>query len=251
MKQPALPSGAPNKIPPEPTSGINALPEDAALPALAAIRSRGLAGAMPTLGLGDCSVQLLMRRYHPGRRAAIEARAGPQHFALKLYAEDPSAEAAVHEALAAAGLAGDSGVRVPPLISWDRRLCLMVIGWLDGPSVVDLIESGQGERAGQLAALWFRRAASVEVKLGPPLGAARMLERARKWAAVVAAADPALETAARPSINPDGISVPPVRRSMMSTFAMDFSLPVASRKMTCSTASLTRMPEYSSPRLGE
>ncbi len=200
MKQPALPSGAPNKIQQEPTSGTTALPEDAALPALAAIRSRGLAGVMPTLGLGDCSVQLLMRRYHSGRRAAIEARAGPHHFALKLYAEDPSAEAAVHEALAAAGLAGDSGVRVPPLIALDRRLCLMVIGWLDGPSVTHLIKSGQGERAGQLAALWFRRSASLEVRLGPPLDAAPRLERARRRAADVVAADPALETAATTAV---------------------------------------------------
>ena len=200
VKESALPSGAPNKIREEPTSGINELPDDAALPALAAIRSCGLAGAMPTLGLGDCSVQLLMRRYHSGRRAAVEARAGPHHFALKLYAEDPSAEAAVHEALAAAGLAGDSGVRVPPLIAWDRRLRVLVIGWLDGPSVADLIKSGQGEHAGELAAHWFHRAASVEVKLGPPLGAARMLERARKWAAVVVAADPALESAATTAV---------------------------------------------------
>jgi len=196
MKKSALPSGAPNKIQQEPTSGINALPEDAALPALAAIRSRGLAGAMPTLGLGDFSVQLLMRRYHLGRRAAIEARAGPHHFALKLSAEDPSAEAAVHEALAAAGLAGDAGIRVPRLIALDRRLCLMVIGWLDGPSATQLIKSGQGERAGELAALWFQRTASLEVSIGPPLGAASRLERARKRVADLVAADPALETAA-------------------------------------------------------
>src|SRR3989442_8947688 len=102
--------------------GINELPNDPALSALAAIRSRGLAGAFPTMGLDDCPVQLLLHRYHSGRRAAIEARAGPRHFAIKLSATDPSPEAKLHEALPAPGLAGESGPRVPPLLPWDRDL---------------------------------------------------------------------------------------------------------------------------------
>jgi len=42
------------------------LPEDAALPALDVIRSLGLAGAIPALGLQNCPVELLLRRYHRG-----------------------------------------------------------------------------------------------------------------------------------------------------------------------------------------
>src|SRR5206468_7715250 len=38
--------------------------------------------------------------------------------------------------------------------------------------------------------------APLDVKLGPPLGAARMLERARKWIAALVESDPILESAA-------------------------------------------------------
>src|SRR5207247_2573718 len=98
-------------------------------------------------------------------------------------------EAKLHEALAAAGLAGESGPRVPPLLAWDRDLHVLVIGWLEGPSLAQLIKNGEGERAGELAARWFRRTASLEVRLGQPLGAVRMLARARRWAATLIATD--------------------------------------------------------------
>jgi hypothetical protein len=175
---------------------ITELPNDPALPGLVAIRAAGLAGAIPALGLDHGPVQLQLHRYHPGRRAALEARAGQRHFAIKLYAEDPWPEVETHEALAAAGLAGDAGVRVPPLLAWDRALQVMVIGWLDGPSVAQLIQAGQGKRAGTVAASWFRHAASLTMKLGSSSGAARMLKRTRKWAAAVAEAEPALQPAA-------------------------------------------------------
>ena len=138
-----------------------------------------------------------MLRYHSGRRAAIEVRAGQRHFAVKICATDPSPEAAIHAALASAGLANGSDARVPPLLACDRALRVLVIGWLDGPSVAELIERGQGASAGELAANWFHRAATLDVRLGAPLGAARLLERARKWAAVVGEADPSLNDAAQ------------------------------------------------------
>src|SRR5439155_10125593 len=103
---------------------------------------------------------------------------------VKLCATDPSPEAAIHAALAPAGLANGSDARVPPLLACPRALRMLVIGWLDGPSVAELIERGQGARAGELAANWFHRAAPLDVRLGAPLGAARLLERARKWPAV-------------------------------------------------------------------
>src|SRR6266571_7899888 len=173
------------------------LPDDPALPGLAAIRGAGLAGAIPALGLDDGPVELLPRRYHPGRRAVLEARAGRRHFAVKVCAEDPEPEAQVHKALATAGLAGDSGERVPPLLAWDHDLRVLVVGWLEGPSAAELIQAGQGQRAGRLAARWFQRTASLPVKIGLPLGAARMLEKTRGWAAFLAEADPASGTAAK------------------------------------------------------
>ena len=170
------------------------LPEDAALPALDVIRSVGLAGAIPDLGLQGSPVELLLRRYHRGVRAAFEARVGDRRLAVKAYAADPSLEAHLYEALAA-GLANDSGFRVPPLLACDRDLRLLVTGWLEGPTAEQLVESGQGKAAGELVARWFRRAASITVKLGQPLDATGMLRHARKWFATLAATDSALGTA--------------------------------------------------------
>src|SRR5436853_374978 len=43
-------------------------------------------------------------------------------------------------------------VAVPPLLAWDRNLQVVVIGWLEGPTAQELVQRGQGERAGELAA---------------------------------------------------------------------------------------------------
>ncbi len=168
------------------------LPDDAALPALAVIRQKGLPGALPALGLDGESVELQLRRYHPSSRATLEARAGPRRLAVKVYAQDPASEAALYQALASAGLTGGSAVRVPPLLVWERELRVLVLGWLEGPTAAQLVEQGQGERAGELAARWLRHAASLRVKLGLPFGAARRMDQARKWARALAIADPAL-----------------------------------------------------------
>ncbi len=175
---------------------IPELPDDSALPALAAIRSAGLSTTFPALGLDNQPVQFLMRRYHPGSRAAIEVRVGPRRFALKAYAEDPTPEAELHQALAAAGLAGDSVPRVPPLLAWDRDLRVLVIGWLEGPSAAELIRAGQGRRAGELVASWLQCATSLSVRLVSPLGVERVLLRARRRPAVIGAADPTLGSVA-------------------------------------------------------
>src|SRR5205809_3029527 len=123
------------------------IPDDPALPALKVIRAKGLAGALPALGLESDQIELLLHRYHPGSRATFEARVGQRRLAVKVYAEDPAPEAELYLALASAGLAGDAGVRVPPLLAWERDLRVLVIGWLEGPSAQQLVESGQGERA--------------------------------------------------------------------------------------------------------
>jgi hypothetical protein len=160
--------------------------DDPALPGLAAIRDTGLAKAVPALTLDDGPVELLLRRYRPGLRATYEARAGQRHFAVKAYALDPAPEVELYEALARAG------VCVPPLLAWDRELRLVIIGWLGGPTAHQLVKDRQGTRAGELAARWLQRAASLSVKLGPPLDAANMLDHVRYWAASLGAADQAL-----------------------------------------------------------
>ena len=174
----------------------SALPDDPALPVLAAIRAVGLARALPSLGLGDDTVELVLRGYTPGERATFEARVGSRRFAVKAYASDPAPEAALYGALRAAGLADQSGVRVPPLLAWEEGLRVLVIGWLDGPTASHLVRHGEGRRAGELAARWVRRAVELPVTLGPPLGAAEMLHQARTWVAEMSRADPVLGGAA-------------------------------------------------------
>src|SRR2546423_4905673 len=175
------------------------LPDDPRLPGLMAIRDRGLARAIPALGLeqGGEGVALELCGYHPGARATLEAGAGRRGFAVKAFADDPAPEAALYQTLGAAGLAGDSGARVPPLLAWDHDLRVLVIGWLEGPTTHQLIKQGQGRRAGGLAAQWVRRTASLPVKLGLPFGAAGMTLETRGWIGTLGTADLSVGAAAR------------------------------------------------------
>ena len=172
------------------------LPEDAAIPGLVAIRASGLAAVLPALHLDAGRLEIVVRAYRPGRRVALEVRGAGWHFAVKAYAEDPMQEVALGEALAAAGLAGNRGTRVPPLIAWERDLRLLVIGWLEGPTAFDLIEQGQGERAGPLAAAWLKRTEKLVLQVGKRRGAEKELRRSPRWIAALAAADPRLGSAA-------------------------------------------------------
>lgn len=149
------------------TNQASGLPDDPALPGLMAIKALGLARALPALNLPDEPMALINRAYTAGERITIEARTGLQRIAVKAYAEDPTSEAVLYQSLADAGLSGKSECRAPPLLLWERELKLMVIGWLEGPNAEQLILSGQGARAGELAAKWLRRMAELPVRLGP------------------------------------------------------------------------------------
>lgn len=157
-------------------------PEDPALAAIAAIRDGRIAG----VSLGA------LCGYTRGSRATFEGRLGERRVAIKVYAGDPAPEAALYEALGAAGLSGASGPRVPALLAWDRELRVMVIGWLEGRTAQELVCAGQGERAGALAADWIRRVSSMRVGLGPSHGTAGVLERIQEWIAALWAAAPDL-----------------------------------------------------------
>ncbi|TLZ44593.1 MAG: hypothetical protein E6K19_04095, partial [Methanobacteriota archaeon] len=108
--------------------------EDPALPALGAIRTRGLAATLPELSLSDSPVALRPCNYVVGSRATFEARVGDRRFTLKFYAEDPSAEADLYRRLARVGLAREHAPRVPRLLAWDARLRVLVLTWFEGPT---------------------------------------------------------------------------------------------------------------------
>jgi hypothetical protein len=173
------------------------LPDDPALPGLTAIRSQGPARVIPSLRIDDGPVEVRLCGYTRGQRATLEVRAGSRRVAVKAYATNPVAEAALYKALGTAELAARSGICVPPLLFQDRKLRLMVLGWLEGPTVLQLNRRGQGERAGYVAARWFRRAATLNVRLGPRRGAAHALRKAHEGILDLRVADSGLGSLAK------------------------------------------------------
>lgn len=173
------------------------LPTDAALPAIAVIRETGLARAVPMLGLGAQPVDLKLSGYTPGSRATFEARAVDRRFAVKVYADDPAPEAELYGALTAAGFAGEAGPRAPRLLAWERALRILVISWLDGEPANRLIKDGRGRRAGELAAAFLWRLASLPIKLGPSFGPGDLLYQVGKSVAELGAADAAVGEVAK------------------------------------------------------
>lgn len=170
------------------------LPVDPSLPGLVAIRDAGLPRAIPALSLRH--VELSVLRYTRGSHATLEALTERRRLAVKVYAEDPTPQVELYNALAAAGLTGESGARVPPLLAFERRLKMLVFAWLEGSTALELLDDGQGERAGELAARWLRRASSVQLTPGSLVGPGRLLRRAGQWVAVLGAAAPPLGIAA-------------------------------------------------------
>jgi len=173
------------------------LPIDPALPGLEAIRTLGLAAALPDLGLTDGRVEIRTCNHVMGTRMTFETRAGDRRFAVKLYADDPAPEAELYQELARLGLARDLGPRVPRLLAWNRHLRLVVISWLEGPTAHHLIKLGHGARAGELAASWLWHASRKRVRLGPPRGREHMIYQAGVSAGALGSADRMLGAATK------------------------------------------------------
>jgi len=171
------------------------LPDDPALPGLKKIRTGGLAEVFPELELER--VVLWMRNHVPGSRATLEARVADRRFAIKIYADDPSAEAEVYRRLEVAGLAADFGPRVPRLLGWDCDQKVLVLRWLEGPSASQLVRDGKGRRAGELAAAWLRAASGRGAKFGPSRGCGHLLYQAGVSVGALTAADPILGATAK------------------------------------------------------
>src|SRR2546430_15156047 len=131
------------------------LPDDPALPALEAIRMKGLARAIPGLELDNDPVELRLCNYVAGSHATFEARVGDRRFAVKAYAQDPAPEVQLYRSLSRMGLAGDFGARVPNLITTSRELKDLGMSRLEGRPLSYLGRRGPGARAGQLAAPWL------------------------------------------------------------------------------------------------
>src|SRR5262245_54397787 len=100
---------------------------DPALPVLARLFTVGLTAITAAFGGDDRAGrgwgpddrrnELRLRAHKVGRHPTVEVRSGERHVAVVVYARRPDAEAEVYRALAAEGLTGGSGVRVPRLLA--------------------------------------------------------------------------------------------------------------------------------------
>jgi aminoglycoside phosphotransferase (APT) family kinase protein len=171
------------------------LPNDPSLSGLALIRSHGVGGALPGLDLGDRPLEVTLRGHTPGKLVTLEVKSAERHLAVKIHARDPQPEIELHQALAGE-LAEDGAPRVPRIAASERQHGIVACDWLEGQDACQLVRSGNGARAGALAASWLKRAATLPIRLGSPLGAARLLQRMSKWVATLGIASAALGAAA-------------------------------------------------------
>src|SRR5262245_38535406 len=120
-------------------------PRDEDLPALGRIFDLGLAALVPAMTVDDDPAQardpderpheLRLRGHKPGRHATLEVRMPGRHHAVLIRARRPGLEARLYEELAAQGLTGGPGPRVPRLVAWQPESQMLVVEWLDGPAL--------------------------------------------------------------------------------------------------------------------
>lgn len=152
-------------------------PNDPALPGLDLVRALGLRTALPELP-GEEPVGLRFIKHVSGSRAVAEGHAGGQHFAVKFYASDPSAEADLYRELPSLGLLGSPAFRIPRLLGINRDLHVLAVEWLDGVPLSHVVKDGEGDRAGRRAASWFQHASGMRLRSGRAAGPGYMLYRA-------------------------------------------------------------------------
>jgi hypothetical protein len=163
--------------------------EDPALPALARGRHDALADALARVGLrGARTVALL--KHHPGLRCTLAIAAGPDRYVEKLFADAATVVAlsTVHHMLASAGLASGRGPTVPRLMGVDTDAALLVTEMYAAAPITVLIERGESDRAGRLAAQWLRAAARPGVTVGDPYDPPHALEDVHRYVCTIGSA---------------------------------------------------------------
>jgi hypothetical protein len=177
--------------------GPGGLPEDAGIPALAAVASRGIAAVLADLGVsGLAGDDVAVVKYHAAERCTFFAPTASGGVAVKAYASDPAPVVAVLTGLAQRGLASGVAPTAAPLVAWDPALRLVVTEWFDAASAVELITAGAGSRAGELGAAWLRRTAVMREQTSSGFGTEAALRHARSRARIIARIDARLGAAA-------------------------------------------------------
>src|SRR5205823_1377061 len=158
------------------------LPVDAALPALASARYEALAAALARVGLqGARAISVL--RYNPGKRCTLAVASDTDRYIVKLFADAATvlAVSTVHKVLAGAGLASGRGPTVPRLVGLDTDAALIVTEMYAAVPATELVERGDADRAGRLAAQWLRAAIKPGVALGDPYDPPHVLEDVQRY----------------------------------------------------------------------
>jgi hypothetical protein len=182
--------------------GPGGLPDDADIPALAAVARRGIAAVLADLGLSEpasdevASDELSVVKYHAADRCTFFAPTASGRVVVKAYAADPAPVVAVLTGLAQRGLASGVAPTAAPLVAWDPALRLVVTEWFDAPSAVELISGGAGRRAGELAAAWLGRTAVLRAPTSSGFDSEAALRHARSRARIIARLDARLGAAA-------------------------------------------------------
>src|SRR2546429_4153436 len=163
--------------------------EDPALPALASGHHDALAAALARIGLRGARTVALLKP-HPGSRCPLAIAAGTDCYVVKLFADAAKvlALSAVHQVLAGAGLASGRGPTVPRLIGVDTDAALLVTEMYAAPPITELIERGECDRAGRLAAQWLRAAATPGLTLGDPYDPPHALEEIHRYVCTIESA---------------------------------------------------------------
>jgi Phosphotransferase enzyme family len=176
--------------------GPAGLPEDACIPALAALASPGVAGVLAGLGVSGPGDDVAVLKYHAAERCTFFVPTASGGVAVKAYTSDPAPVVAILRELERRGLASGLAPTAAPLVAWDPALRLVVTRWFDAPSAVELIATGAGGRAGELAAAWLRRSSVQRRPTSSGFGAGAAVRRARSRARIIGRIDPRLGSAA-------------------------------------------------------
>lgn len=184
------------------------VPKDPRIPALAAFARMGLDPALNRAGIRGSFHDARVVRYVPGSRLTLRADRAAGPVAIKAYAKPLARTVAALEALASAGFASGRSPTAAPLLGFDASLRFTVTSWFDAPSGWDLLESGNGHRAGELGAYWLVATHSAGITTEMAYGPTEVLDQARRWASHISNSHPSLQPKASRFVRRLGADMP-------------------------------------------
>jgi Phosphotransferase enzyme family len=177
------------------------IPLDPAIPALDVFRADGLRQVLSSLGIQGEISEFRLIRLREERRCTWSLKLGSSRVVIKAYAKDPSPVVEMSRRLGRYGAAAGVGPMVARLIGFDPDLKIVVTAHLGGPTAVDLVNHGDGARAGRLAATWLCNLGDFPVETGQPWDCARIIDKAAQRVRRLEPADPGFRAEALASID--------------------------------------------------